>query len=64
MHLASDVEVGTGRHALCFEFEPHGEPDVTKGHGMPGSFQSTSTASWSATEMSPTRRRSPLIPGR
>ena len=37
--LASDVELGPGKHELRYEFEPHGQPDPSKGHGMPGRFQ-------------------------
>ena len=38
-HLTSDVELEPGRHELRYEFEPHGQPDPAKGHGMPGRFQ-------------------------
>ena len=38
-HLTSDVELTPGKHELRYEFEPHGQPDPAKGHGMPGSFQ-------------------------
>jgi hypothetical protein len=38
-HLTSDVELEPGRHELRYEFEPHGQPDLAKGHGMPGRFQ-------------------------
>ncbi len=38
-HLASDAELTPGRHLLRYEFEPHGQPDLAKGHGMPGRFQ-------------------------
>ena len=37
--LASDVELTPGKHELRYEFEPHGQPDPSKGHGMPGRFQ-------------------------
>ena len=37
--LTSDVELGPGKHELRYEFEPHGQPDPSKGHGMPGRFQ-------------------------
>jgi arylsulfatase len=37
--LTSDTEVTAGRHTLRYEFEPDGQPDMTKGHGMPGRFQ-------------------------
>ncbi|HET8950551.1 MAG TPA: arylsulfatase, partial [Solirubrobacteraceae bacterium] len=39
LHVASDAEVSTGRHALRFEFEPTGMPDPAKGHGSPGRLQ-------------------------
>ncbi|MBI5105676.1 MAG: arylsulfatase [Solirubrobacterales bacterium] len=39
LHVASDTELSPGRHALRFEFEPHGQPDLAQGHGMPGRFQ-------------------------
>ena len=39
LHLASDVELTPGKHELRYEFEPHGQPDPSKGHGMPGRFQ-------------------------
>jgi arylsulfatase A-like enzyme len=39
LHLASDAELGAGRHALRFEFEPTGQPDPAKGHGSPGRLQ-------------------------
>ena len=39
MHLASDVELTSGRHALRYEFEPTGAPDPAKGHGVPARFQ-------------------------
>jgi len=33
------LELTPGRHALRYEFEPHGQPDLAQGHGMPGRFQ-------------------------
>jgi arylsulfatase len=39
LHVASDTELSPGRHALRFEFEPHGQPDLAQGHGMPGRLQ-------------------------
>ena len=38
-HVTSDAELEPGRHELRYEFEPHGQPDPAKGHGMPGRFQ-------------------------
>ncbi len=37
--VASTEPVPPGDHELRFEFEPQGEPDLAKGHGMPGRFQ-------------------------
>ena len=39
IHLASDTELTPGRHELRYEFEPTGQPDPARGHGMPGRFQ-------------------------
>jgi arylsulfatase A-like enzyme len=39
LHLASDTELTAGPHKLRYEFEPTGQPDPAKGHGMPGRFQ-------------------------
>jgi arylsulfatase len=39
MHVGSNGDLTPGRHALRYEFEPHGQPDVAKGHGMPGRLQ-------------------------
>ena len=39
MEVVSDAEVTTGKHELRYEFEPQGQPDPAKGHGMPGRFQ-------------------------
>ncbi|MGA9374566.1 MAG: hypothetical protein WBV64_05980, partial [Mycobacterium sp.] len=36
MHIVSDIEVPAGRHALSYEFEPTGAPDLTAGKGTPG----------------------------
>lgn len=33
------MELEPGRHELRYEFEPNGQPDLAKGHGMPGRFQ-------------------------
>jgi arylsulfatase len=35
-HVESGVAVPTGRHALRFEFEVTGEPDIAAGRGAPG----------------------------
>ena len=37
--VSSDATVGPGDHELRYEFEPHGEPDLAHGRGMPGRFQ-------------------------
>jgi len=37
--VASTEPVPSGDHDLRFEFEPKGEPELAKGHGMPGRFQ-------------------------
>ena len=39
LHVVSDAEVSAGRHALRFEFEPTGQPDLAKGHGVPARLQ-------------------------
>ncbi len=39
MRVSSEAKVPAGSHELRCEFEPRGKPDVTVGHGMPGSFQ-------------------------
>lgn len=39
LRVRSEEELSPGAHQLRFEFEPHGQPDLTKGHGMPGRFQ-------------------------
>ena len=39
LDIESDAEVGAGRHALRFEFEPTGQPDLAQGHGVPGRLQ-------------------------
>ncbi|MGZ6650712.1 MAG: sulfatase-like hydrolase/transferase, partial [Solirubrobacteraceae bacterium] len=39
LDIESDAEVGAGRHALRFEFEPTGQPDLAHGHGVPGRLQ-------------------------
>ena len=33
------MELKPGQHKLRYEFEPRGQPDPAKGHGMPGRFQ-------------------------
>jgi len=37
--VVSDREVPSGRHALRFEFEPTGQPDMATGRGAPGRLQ-------------------------
>jgi arylsulfatase A-like enzyme len=37
--VTSDEPVPAGRHALRFEFEPTGQPDLKQGKGAPGRFQ-------------------------
>jgi arylsulfatase len=39
LRVSSDAEVTPGSHELRYEFEPHGQPEVSVGHGMPGNFQ-------------------------
>ncbi|MER6523000.1 arylsulfatase [Streptomyces sp. NPDC001553] len=38
-HVASSETVPEGRHALRFEFEPTGAPDIAQGKGAPGRAQ-------------------------
>jgi arylsulfatase len=38
-HVASDEALPEGRHALRFEFEPTGSPDIAAGKGSPGRAQ-------------------------
>jgi arylsulfatase A-like enzyme len=38
-HVASDEALPEGRHALRFEFEPTGSPDIAGGKGSPGRAQ-------------------------
>ncbi|MCX4585971.1 hypothetical protein [Streptomyces sp. NBC_01481] len=45
-HVASSETVPEGRHALRFEFEPTGAPDIAHGKGTPGRARCTSTAAW------------------
>ena len=53
-HVESDAEVGAGRHALRFEFEPTGTARPRQGPRQPGPrCSSTSTASSPATARSP-----------
>ena len=54
---AEDGGSTEGRHALRYEFEPTGEPDIANGKGAPGAGSSTSTARSSAPPSSRTRRR-------
>ena len=37
--VESDVPVPAGKHELRFEFEPTGQPDMPKGHGVPARLQ-------------------------
>ena len=39
LRVESDEPLTPGAHELRYEFEPHGQPDLTQGHGMPGRFQ-------------------------
>jgi hypothetical protein len=39
LRVESDEPITPGAHELRYEFEPHGMPDLTQGHGMPGRFQ-------------------------
>ena len=63
--VESDDAVPTGKHELRFEFEPTGQPDLAQRQGCTrhGS-SSTSTATWSATPMPPSRRPSCSTPAR
>ena len=37
--VESDVDLAPGKHALRFEFEPTGQPDMEHGKGAPGKLQ-------------------------
>lgn len=37
--VSSPEEIASGRHELRFEFEPTGQPDMPKGHGVPARLQ-------------------------
>src|SRR5271166_5360357 len=39
LRVQSDQTLSPGEHELRFEFETRGKPDLTKGHGAPGSAQ-------------------------
>ena len=60
----SDDVVPAGRHALRFEFEPTGKPDLARAQAHRDGCSSTSTAPWSATPKPRSRRRSCSTPGR
>ena len=37
--MESDIDLAPGKHALRFEFEPTGQPDMEHGKGAPGKLQ-------------------------
>jgi arylsulfatase A-like enzyme len=39
LRVRADTPLAPGQHLLRFEFEPHGEPDPSIGHGMPAKVQ-------------------------
>ncbi len=39
LYVVSDAEVSSGSHALRFELEPTGQPDLANGHGVPARLQ-------------------------
>ncbi len=52
-----------GRHELRFEFEPTGQPDMAKGHGVPARLQLYVDGTSSPAPTRRTPRRSRSIPG-